>query len=143
MASLLDRITRAIRKSSQATNQAFNKLVYNHLGNTLISSIDNDETYINKGYRFNSTIYSIVNLLSKSASTVPFQIYEVKNDNDLKRYKSMTSGSVDGSSIFNSKILLKKAFVEVDNTEIHDILMRLILRNHILVLFKRLSHLEH
>ena len=124
MASLLDRITRAIRKSSQATNQAFNKLVYNHLGNTLISSIDNDETYINKGYRFNSTIYSIVNLLSKSASTVPFQIYEVKNDNDLKRYKSMTSGSVDGSSIFNSKILLKKAFVEVDNTEIHDILMR-------------------
>lgn len=123
MASFLDRISRAITKSSQATNQAFNKLVYNHLGNSLVSSVDNDDTYINKGYRFNSTIYSIVNLLSKSASTVPFHIYEVKNDNDLKRYKSLTSGSVDSSSLFNSRILQKKAFVEIDDTDIHDLLM--------------------
>lgn len=124
MASIFDRFQNALKKSSQKTNEAFNKLVYNHLGNNLITSIEGDETYINKGYRFNSTIYSIVNLITKSASTVPFQVYEVKNENDLKRYKSITSGTVTESSMFNSRILQKKAFVEVQDTELHEILSR-------------------
>ena len=124
MASIFDRFQNAIRKSSQKTNEAFNKLVYNHLGNNLITSAEGDNTYIDKGYRFNSTIYSIVNLITKSASTVPFQIYEVKNENDLKRYKAFTSGTVSDSSLFNSRILQKKAFVEVQDTELHQILSR-------------------
>ena len=121
---LLDRFTCAIRKSSQSTNEAFNKLVYRYIGNHLISSTDSDDTYINKGYRFNSTVYSIVNLLAKTASAIPFQVYEVKSDNDLKRYKSMSSGIYDGNSMLNSKLLQKKALVEVDDTELHELLNR-------------------
>lgn len=124
MASIFQRFTNLLTKNNQATNQAFNKLVYNYLGNNLISSIDNDDTYINKGYRFNSTIYSIVNLLTKSASTVPFQVYEVKSDNELKRYKSMTSGLMNESTILNSKIIQKRALVEVSDTELHELLER-------------------
>lgn len=124
MASIFDRFTNAIRKNSQRTNEAFNKLVYNYLGNNLISSVEGDNTYIDKGYRFNSTIYSIVNLITKAASTVPFQIYEVKNESDLKRYKSLTSGTFTEGSVFNSRILQKKAFVEVQDTDLHEILAR-------------------
>jgi HK97 family phage portal protein len=124
MASIFERFQNAITKSSQKTNEAFNKLVYNHLGNNLITSVEGDDTYINKGYRFNSTIYSIVNLITKAASTVPFQIYEVKNNNDLKRYKAFTSGTVDQGSMFNSRILQKKAFVEIQDTELHELLAR-------------------
>lgn len=121
---IFDRFRGAISKSSQATNEAYNKLVYRYIGNNLISSTENDDTYINKGYRFNSTIYSLVNLLSKTASTIPFQVYEVKNDNELKRYKSLTSGIYDSSSLLNSKIVHKKALVQVDDTELHQILDR-------------------
>jgi HK97 family phage portal protein len=121
---IFDRFRGAISKSSQATNEAYNKLVYRYIGNNLISSTENDDTYINKGYRFNSTIYSLVNLLSKTASTIPFQVYEVKNDNELKRYKSLTSGIYDSSSLLNSKIVHKKALVQVDDTDLHQILDR-------------------
>lgn len=124
MASFFSRFTNSIRKSSQATNEAFNKLVYNHLGNNLITSEENDDTYINKGYRFNSTIYSIVNLITKSASTVPFQVYEVRNENELKRYKALTSGTISDGALFNSKLVQKRAFVELEDTELHELLNR-------------------
>ena len=47
---ILDRFKGAILKSNQNTNEAFNKLVYKYIGNNLISSTENDDTYINKGY---------------------------------------------------------------------------------------------
>lgn len=121
---ILDRFKGAIRKSNQNTNEAFNKLVYRYIGNNLISSTENDDTYINKGYRFNSTVYSIVNLISKTAANIPFQIYEVKNENDLKRYKSLTSGSVTTTSLINSNIIQKKALVGVQDTDLHELLNR-------------------
>ena len=121
---ILDRFKGAILKSNQNTNEAFNKLVYKYIGNNLISSTENDDTYINKGYRFNSTVYSIVNLISKTAANIPFQIYEVKNENDLKRYKSLTSGSVTTTSIINSNIIQKKALIGVEDTDLHELLNR-------------------
>ena len=121
---ILDRFKGAIRKSSQNTNEAFNKLVYRYIGNNLISSSENDDTYINKGYRFNSTVYSIVNLISKTAANIPFQIYEVKNENELKRYKSITSGSITTTGLINSNIIQKKALVGVEDTELHELLNR-------------------
>ena len=121
---ILDRFRGAVKKSSQNTNEAFNKLVYRYLGDNLISSSENDDTYINKGYRFNSSIYSIVNLISKTAANIPFQIYEVKNENELKRYKSITSGSVTTTSLVNSNIIQKKALANVQDTELHELLNR-------------------
>ena len=121
---ILDRFRGVINKSSQNTNEAFNKLVYRYLGDNLISSSENDDTYINKGYRFNSSIYSIVNLISKTAANIPFQIYEVKNENELKRYKSITSGSVTTTSLVNSNIIQKKALANVEDTELHELLNR-------------------
>ena len=121
---ILDRFRGAIRKSSQNTNEAFNKLVYRYIGNNLISSTENDDTYINKGYRFNSTVYSIVNLISKTAGNIPFQIYEVKNENELKRYKSITSGTITTTGLVNSNIIQKRALVNVEDTDLHELLNR-------------------
>ena len=101
MASLLDRLQRVF-KSSQNTNIDYNKAIYNYLGDSIVWNPENDDTYINKGYRYNPTIYSIVNLISKTAQTIPFQIYEVKNDNDLKRYKSLTSSDFTANSLLKA-----------------------------------------
>ena len=61
----------------------------------LFGTSENDETYINDGYRKNATIYSIVNIITKAASTIPYHIYRKVNDNSYKRYKAMSSGIAD------------------------------------------------
>ncbi len=119
-----DRFRNFISKNAQQTNIDFNKAIYNFLGDSIVWNPENDDTYINKGYRFNSTIYSIINLISKTASSIPFMIYEIKNDNELKRYKSMTSGNFNSNAMLQSKILQKKALVEVEDTELHELLNR-------------------
>jgi len=113
MASFFDRLKGLVGKNSQQTNAAFNRAIYNFLGETLVTSAENDNTYIDKGYRFNSTVYAIINLITKAASTVPFQVYEVQNSNELKRYKALTSGSFDGNSQYKAQISLKNALVEL------------------------------
>lgn len=124
MASILDRVRNFISKNAQQTNIDFNKAIYNFLGDSIVWNPENDDTYINKGYRFNSTIYSIINLITKTASTIPFMVYEVKNDNELKRYKSMTSGNFNSNAMLQSKILQKRALVEIEDTELHELLNR-------------------
>ena len=121
MASLLDRLQRVF-KSSQNTNIDYNKAIYNYLGDSIVWNPENDDTYINKGYRYNPTIYSIVNLISKTAQTIPFQIYEVKNDNDLKRYKSLTASDFTANSLFKAGQIQKSALVELEDTELHELL---------------------
>jgi len=124
MASILDRFKKLVTKNSQKTNELFNRAVYNYLGDSLVWNPENDETYINKGYRYNSTVYSLVNLITKSATTIPFQVYEVKSENDLKRYKSLTSGEFNGATLNQSKILQKKALIELEGTDLHELLNR-------------------
>lgn len=124
MASFFDRLKGLVGKNSQQTNAAFNRAIYNFLGETLVTSAENDNTYIDKGYRFNSTVYAIINLITKAASTVPFQVYEVQNSNELKRYKALTSGSFNGNSQYKAQISLKNALVELQDTELHELLDR-------------------
>jgi len=124
MASFFDRFKGLITKGSYKTNELFNRAIYNYLGDTIVWNPENDDTYINKGYRYNSTIYSIINLITKSATTIPFQIYEVQNQNDLKRYKSLTSGDLNFQSLHNAKMIQKKAMVELESTPLHELLER-------------------
>ena len=63
MATLLDRFKALLTKNQQSTNEAYNRAIYNYLGDTLVWNPENDDTFINKGYRYNSTVYAIVNLI--------------------------------------------------------------------------------
>lgn len=124
MASFLDRFKNLVSKSAQKTHVDFNKAIYNYLGDTLVWNPENDDTYIDKGYRYNATIYSIINLITKSATNIPFQIYEVQKSNDLKRYKALTSGEFNSNTVLQAKMLQKKALVELEGTELHELLDR-------------------
>jgi HK97 family phage portal protein len=124
MASWFDRFRNLLTKNTQQTAKEYNQAIYNWLGESILWNPENDETYINEGYRKNATIYSIINLISKSASTIPLCIYEKKNENDLKRYKAMTSGTYDQSVLFKSQQLKKHALVELDHTELHELMER-------------------
>lgn len=124
MASFLDRFKNLVSKSANKTHLDFNKAIYNYLGDTLVWNPENDDTYINKGYNYNATIYSIINLITKSATNIPFQIYEVQKSNDLKRYKALTSGEFNSNTVLQAKMLQKKALVELEDTELHQLLER-------------------
>ncbi len=124
MANIFQRLGGLLTKNLQSTNDQFNRAIYKYLGQSIIWNPDNDDTYINKGYRYNSTIYSIVNLIAKTAATIPFNVYEVKNESELKRYKAMTSGLANGASLHKAGILRKHALEELADTELHQLLER-------------------
>jgi HK97 family phage portal protein len=124
MATLYDRFKALLTKNQQKTNEAYNRAIYNYLGESLVWNPENDETFINKGYRYNSTVYAIVNLITKAASTIPFVVYEVKKENDLARYKALTSSGFDASVMHKAHQLRKSSLIELDHTELHEVLKR-------------------
>lgn len=124
MASLFDRFKSLLIKNSQQTAQQYNRAIYNWLGDSIVWNPENDDSYITEGYRKNATIYSLINLITKAATTIPFQVYEKTNENDYKRYKAMTSGTFDASTIHKASLLQKRSLVELEGTELHKILER-------------------
>ena len=124
MASLYDRLKSLITKNTQQTAEQYNRAIYNWLGDSIVWNPENDDSYITEGYRKNATIYSLINLITKAATTIPFQVYEKTNENDYKRYKAMTSGTFDASTIHKANILQKRSLVELQDTELHKILER-------------------
>lgn len=124
MASLLDRFKSIISKNAQQTAQQYNNAIYNWLGESIVWNPENDDSYITEGYRKNSTIYALINLITKAATTIPFQVYEKTNENDYKRYKAMTSGTFDAATIHKAAMLQKRSLVELQDTELHKLLER-------------------
>lgn len=124
MASVFDRFKNLITKNAQQTAAEYNKAIYQFLGESIVWNPENDDTYIKDGYRKNATIYSLVNLITNAATTIPFQIYEKVNENEVKRYKSLTSGSVDAQSLLKANLIRKNAMVELEGTELHKLLER-------------------
>jgi HK97 family phage portal protein len=122
MASFFDRFN--FSKKNQNTNEQYNRAIYNWLGNSVLWNTENDDSYITEGYQKNATIYSLINLITKAATTIPFQVYEKTNENDYKRYKALTSGIMDSASIQKASLLQKNALVELQDTELHKILER-------------------
>ena len=124
MASILDRFKNLIIKNTQQTAKEYNQAIYNFLGQSVVWNPENDDNYINEGYRKNATVYSIINLIAKSASSVPIHVYQKVNENELKRYKAMTSGFVDGTIIHKANMIKKHALVELEHTDLHELLDR-------------------
>ena len=124
MASVFDRFRNLITKNAQQTAAEYNKAIYQFLGESIVWNPENDDTYIKDGYRKNATIYSLVNIITNAATTIPFQIYEKVKENEVKRYKALTSGSIDANSIYKANLIRKNAMVELEETELHKLLER-------------------
>jgi HK97 family phage portal protein len=124
MASFFDRFKNLLSKNNQTTNSQYNQAIYNWLGESLVWNPENDDTYIDEGYRKNATIYSLINIITKAASTIPINVYEKVNDSELKRYKAMSSGTVDGSILHKANLIKKQALIELEDTDLHRLLER-------------------
>ena len=125
MASFLDRIRNSIKAFGQTnTNESYNRFIYNVLGkNTVVGNI-NDDDFIRRGYAYNPTIYSLINLISKAAITVPYTIYQKIDEQNIKEYKSLTSNSLNSESLLKAKLMRKHIFKEVEHSALGKLLQR-------------------
>ena len=125
MASFLDRIKNSIKAFGQTnTNESYNRFIYNVLGkNTVVGNI-NDDDFIRRGYAYNPTIYSLINLISKAAITVPYTIYQKVDEQNIKEYKSLTSNSLNSESLLKAKLMRKHIFKEVEHSALGKLLQR-------------------
>ena len=125
MASFLDRVRNGIKAfNTQGTADSYNKFIYNWLGNNTISNNTNDDDFIKKGYSYNPTIFSIINLICKAAITVPYQVYKKVDDGALKEYKSLTGNGLNELSLLKAKLMRKDTLIEVDHTSLDKLLTR-------------------
>ena len=125
MASFLQRLRNGLKAfNSQGTNESYNRFIYNHIGNSSISNSEYNDDYIEKGYAYNPTIYSLIQLISKSAITVPYNIYKKVDEGAMKEYKSLTSHTLNEESLLKAKLLRKHTLEEVEHTALGKLLER-------------------
>ena len=125
MASFLQRIRNGIKAfNSQQTNEQYNRFIYDVLGTNPISNNQYNQDYIDKGYKFNPTIYSLIQLISKSAITVPYKIYQKLDESAVKEYKGLLSDGLNEESVFKSKLMRKHIFEEVNHSALGKLLDR-------------------
>lgn len=118
-------IGKLVNKYYSPTNNAdITRHLFNYLGSgSILYNEQNDDAYVDEGYRKNNTVYSIINLIARNASTVPFQVFEVKNKTKAAQYKSLSSVGYT-ESIVQSRIIKERAFQEVEDTDLHELLYR-------------------
>jgi HK97 family phage portal protein len=125
MASFLQRLRSGLKAfNSQQTNESYNRFIYNFLGNNTISNNEYSDDYIEKGYAYNPTIYSLIQLISKSAVTVPYSIYKKVDDGAMKEYKALTSNNLNEDSVLKAKLLRKHTLEEVEHSALGKLLER-------------------
>ena len=94
------------------------QLIYPIIGNGGVNWLnDNSQTYITNGYGGNPVIYSIIKLITDKLSSVPFYLYEVKNGQKLKSYKSL---ALNGNLISTKALITKEQSLK--EVESHPIL---------------------
>ena len=125
MASFLQRLRSGLKAfNSQQTNESYNRFIYNFLGNNTISNNEYNDDYIEKGYSYNPTIYSLIQLISKSAVTVPYSIYKKVDNGAMKEYKALTSNNLNEESVLKAKLLRKHTLEEVEHSALGKLLER-------------------
>ena len=125
MASFLQRLRSGLKAfNSQQTNESYNRFIYNFLGNNTISNNEYSDDYIDKGYGYNPTIYSLIQLIAKSAVTVPYKIFKKVDNTNMKEYKSLTANGLNEDSVFKAKLMRKHIFEEVEHSALGKLLER-------------------
>jgi len=124
--SILDKITERLFKERliklqddyfKSQGSDFYARVLEWVGKNPILMADNVEAYVNEGYLFNPTVYSLISFVSQKASTIPFSVYEVKNDKMLQLYKYASPDL----PAYKKEMVKKKALVQLPDHELNQL----------------------
>ena len=81
-----------------------------------------DSGYITEGYRKNEAIYSIINMITRNATMIPFKVYEIKDRSMAKDYTALTSGSCTSGAMFKAATIKTRSFTEVTQSDILEVM---------------------
>ena len=84
-----------------------------------INPIVNKTDFITKGYAYNGTVYSIINLRSTIAKGIPWLVYKIKNTQKFRQYNGLTRKDID---LHRTLVLKEQALEEVENTPLNKLL---------------------
>ncbi len=114
---------RPVNRALPLNNQLLRAL-YQFVGtNTPVTMGQNVDEFIDKGYKYNHYVYSVVNLITSHAAYVPLRIYDVK---DEKSFKSCQAWSTEAKlhDPIKYRKLMTKSVEEVESGKIIDVLKR-------------------
>ena len=89
-------------------------------GRTLYPELDQQKFVLD--YKNNSEVYAIIKRISKTISTVPFYVYQVKNKKELNRYKAMLNNASTTADIAKAELVRVKAVAEIADSELNTLL---------------------
>ena len=91
----------------------YNEVFYQYLNGQSIYQKDNPQSYIELGYEQNEDVYSITSAIAQKCAQGQRILYEVKDENALKRYKSLKNGNT-AEAKFEALKYQVKALKEVE-----------------------------
>ena len=97
----------------------FYQALLHNVQNRPVYMEDNIEAYIKYGYQYNPTVFSIISFITQKASTIPWGVYEVKNEKALNLYKSASPNL----SQFQKNIVKTKAMTAIEDHELNGLFM--------------------
>jgi len=84
-----------ISKIKSFVSGTITKTSYMWMNNTINSSLHGLKDYIQKAYQANADVYAIASFIAGKGASVPFLLYEVKNEKALMKYKSLSAAVYD------------------------------------------------
>ncbi len=105
----------------EAPDQLMNYLQLMGFVNPYFIKADGAEEAIKNGYLQNADIYSIVELITKTAAQVGWKLYEVVDEKQFQRFKSLGISDYDTAL---KKLYGRKALEETQNDIVSEALMR-------------------
>ena len=122
--SFLSRLN-IFKKNFQQTHRQYNEFVLSNIAagtGTLLVNTSEKQDYVDEGYRKNANVYSIINLIIKSAQNVPICVYKKKDRQALKQYKSLISGEFNDTAMMKAEVLKQRALEPAEDSDLAKVL---------------------
>lgn len=113
-----EQLHKLLRDISESRGSEFYDALLRNVRNQPVYMADNIEAYVNDGYLFNPTVYAVVSFICQKAGSIPWGVYEVKDDKALQLYKSASPDLPQ----FRKNIIRTKALVELPDHELNELL---------------------
>lgn len=108
----------------QTTQNQLNRALFMPYASGLPFVLDSKlKTYVDDAYRKNSVVYSIINIITRNLSAIPFNVYIVKDEKAHTYYKRY-SGKKKAIDRFEMKSLKKKSLELAQESDLQGVLER-------------------
>lgn len=94
-------------------SNAFNKALYSFIGGQGAQYDNKASTYLNKGYKINPIVFSVITQMCDKTKAVPYAVKKVKDKEQARKLESLrnaTNGNYTTKQLVGKKILETKAY---------------------------------